>query len=120
MLRNHALSYQNITKIITKTPRYFKFTYCVCALCVCVWWWGQGTRVSWCMCGDQQTTLWKQFNCPSCVGSRDQAQVPKLAQQPLSSPGISPDLVVLLSSGFYELHSWQSKGCRLDMPVIFL
>lgn len=80
-----------------------------------------GACVPWGMCGDQQVTLWSQFTRPFCVGSWDQTQAMKLAQQSLNPPSVSPAaLVMFLSSRFCGLHSWRSKGYKLDMLVIFI
>lgn len=83
-------------------------------VCVRGMWWGAG------MCGDQQAALWNRFTRPFCVGSWDQTQAMKLAQQSLNLPSVSPALVMFLSSGFCGLHSWPSKGYKLDMLVIFI
>lgn len=104
MLRNLVLSYQN---------NYQNYLLCVCTV------WGGGC-VPWGMCGDQRAALWSWFTHPFCVGSWDQTQAMKLAQQSLNLPSVSPALVMFLSSGFSGLHSWPSAGYKLDIFVIFI
>lgn len=91
MLRSRALGYQDNYQ---NPSSALKFTYCVCARCV------------WVMMGSRSMPVvvyvWRATDNPveaiqlslPC-GSWDQAQVTKLAQQSLNSPGTSPDLVVL-------------------------
>lgn len=93
MLRSRALGYQDNYQ----TPQCFEvYLLCVCTACV-----GGVVMGSRSMC--VVVYVWRATDNPMEAiqlslpcGSWDQAQVTKLAQQSLNSPGTSPDLVVLL------------------------
>lgn len=72
------------------------------------------------MCGDQRAALWSRFTHPFCVGSWDQTQAMKLAQQSLNLPSISPALVMFLSSGFSGLAFMAIQELQVGHTVIFI